>query len=339
MSGKRFSTVDEMLEDVAPEGYHDPPKVVAILTADIHLSHKCPVARSAESSWYEAMKRSLWELDLLVNKYQVPVLCAGDVFHKWNSPPELINFAMNAFPSSLDLIPSLVSISGQHDQPHHNIEDLHKSAYNTVIDGTVCWNVDDVLEDKVSSLPNIIVYGFPYGKEITPLESPNSDCINIALCHQYVWSHPGTRYGGATIDSHLSRLRDKLKGYDIAVFGDNHIPFQSMTDGECAIVNCGCLIPRNSQERDYKPSVWLLHDDTSIKRHYMDISKDKWTDLEDALDSERKDSDYLDDFLDGLTELDELSLNFRDAVDCYLASVDHISEETKQVLLKAMEEE
>jgi hypothetical protein len=55
-------------------------KVIAILCADLHLSHKPPIARSNEPCWYTAMKRQLNELSNLSQKWEAPVLCAGDVF-------------------------------------------------------------------------------------------------------------------------------------------------------------------------------------------------------------------------------------------------------------------
>ena len=60
-------------------------KVIAILTADIHLSHKPPVWRSNEPDWYAAMRRPLYELQDLQQKYECPILAAGDMCNKWNS--------------------------------------------------------------------------------------------------------------------------------------------------------------------------------------------------------------------------------------------------------------
>src|SRR5690606_2165772 len=55
-------------------------KVRALLVADIHLSHRPPIARAAEPDWYAAMERQLFQLRYLSDHYRAPVICAGDVF-------------------------------------------------------------------------------------------------------------------------------------------------------------------------------------------------------------------------------------------------------------------
>ena len=71
-------------------------RVIAILCADVHLSLNPPVWRSNEPDWFAAMKRPLDEIKELQKKnHDCPVFCAGDIFHKWDSPAELINWAID----------------------------------------------------------------------------------------------------------------------------------------------------------------------------------------------------------------------------------------------------
>jgi len=73
-------------------------------------------------------------------------------------------------------------------------------------------------------------------------------------------------------------------GFDVAVFGDNHRAFSGMsTDGCTVVINPGCLIPRKSDERRLGPSVYLLHDDSTVERVKLDTSEDKWVN-EDVFD-------------------------------------------------------
>ena len=95
-------------------------KPVALVCSDIHLCHTRPTSRSAEPDWYEAMARRLHQVDEIASYQQVPVLCAGDVFDRWNSPPELINFAIKN-------MPPMWAVPGQHDLPHHRLDEVHRS--------------------------------------------------------------------------------------------------------------------------------------------------------------------------------------------------------------------
>src|SRR5262245_60331644 len=100
------------------------PSPVAIVASDLHLSHKAPSAR-AEKDWYEVMTEHLTELNQLKYKLKVTVLYAGDIFDTWDSPAELINFALLYLPRGY-------AIAGQHDLPHHQMSSIEKSALFTL---------------------------------------------------------------------------------------------------------------------------------------------------------------------------------------------------------------
>jgi len=181
---------------------------------------------------------------------------------------------------------------------------------------------------------------FPWGKEIEPfdeelpLSSSSVNWIKVALVHQYIWTE-GNSYPGAPQESHLLFLRSKLKEYDVAVFGNNHQPINSMAS-DCVVFNCGCLIPRKSDERNHKPRVGLLHSDGSVSSHYLDTSEDKWIDVEEA--TEEKTDVELQKFLSELKGLGVSTLDFREALNHYLN--DHsVKEEVAQVLLEELEGE
>lgn len=305
-------------------------KVIAIFCADLHLSHTPPVARSAEPDWYAAMARPLKELRELAERYGCPVICAGDVFDRWNSPPELINFAMGE-------LPEMYAIPGQHDLPHHNYDDIKRSAYWTLVIAGVVKEIDPIFRTAIPG--GAILYGFPWGKEVEGLDEQllkecPIDVLRVAVIHAYCWLGK-SGYPNSPKGSHLSRYGARLKGYDVAVFGDNHQGF--VADYECMVFNCGCLIPRRQDEREYKPAVGLLLDDGSVQRHELDTSQDKWLDVED--DPVGTGSvEGLDEFLDTLNELDVHCLDFREAVVRYLDE-NKPGKGTEKVLLEAMEDD
>jgi DNA repair exonuclease SbcCD nuclease subunit len=217
-------------------------EVIAIFLADIHLSLKPPIWRSAEPDWLDAQRRILAEVRELQEKHKCPIYCAGDIFHRWNAPPELINFA-------LEYLPDMNAIPGQHDLPLHN-----------PFGEAIFWS------------PIL-----PLSKEWEGDKLPG---IHIAIIHKYVWiprySYPNApkenRVQGKVFKNH------KWLGYDIVIYGDNHKGFQTYL-GTTTIFNCGGLVRRNSDEIDYKPQIGLLLSSGKIVPHYLDISKDKHLDI------------------------------------------------------------
>ena len=306
-------------------------EVIALAVADIHLSHKPPAARAAEPDWYAAMERPLKQLAALrleialQGSNHVPILCAGDVFNSWNSCPELVNFAIRN-------LPVMYAVPGQHDLPHHEYGGIVRSAYWTLVEEGTIKNLEP---GKPEWLGPLVVHGFPFGCEVKPLgKGKTNRRVNVALVHDYVW-FGGSRYPNCPDNKHLSFYEKKLKGYDVAVFGDNHQPFLSKKK-DCLVVNPGCLIPRKSDERSILPGVYLLHDDLSVVRQELDVSQDKWS--EACLDesSMEVELDGMRDFLDELGSLDADSLDFEAAVRRY-CSENKVSKRTEQLVLRSME--
>ena len=85
---------------------------IAVAISDVHLSHTPPPARSEEPDWYEAMRRPLKQVEYIARRNEVPIICAGDLFHRWWSPPPLVNFAIKT-------CPKMFAIPGQHDLQYH----------------------------------------------------------------------------------------------------------------------------------------------------------------------------------------------------------------------------
>jgi DNA repair exonuclease SbcCD nuclease subunit len=280
-------------------------KIVAIACSDIHLSHNAPAARSAETDWYEAMSRPLWEIGVLAAKHEVPVICTGDIFDRWNSPIQLVNWAV-------DNLPPMTAIPGQHDLPYHSIEEIHKSAYYNLVQAKLVRGFASVMCGTDFAHSNGVMYHlFPWGKDVIPCPTTDNGYLNVAVIHSYIWTGD-CKYIGAPKEANKLAWMERLKGYDVALFGDNHKGFIAKA-GDCTVVNCGTLMARRSDERDYKPFVVLLYSDGEVERHYLDISEDKWIE-EDSVVSSHDIEGRLSEFLDELEELDDDNLDFRAAL-------------------------
>lgn len=297
-------------------------KLVAILCADIHLSHKAPIARSAEPDWYAAMLRPLRQLSDLAADHQVPVICAGDVFDRWNSPPELINFA-------LAHLPCMHAVPGQHDLPNHSYEERKRSAYWTLVEAGRITNLrkGDVVGKE------LLCNGFPWGEDVRP--PIKEDGIWIAVVHKYIYRR-GEGYSGVPKEQQVAGYSKALDGYDVAIFGDNHIGFQGEVGG-CTVFNCGSLMRRNIDQRDYQPMVGLLFSDGTVEPHFLDCSEDKFIDKEKAGNELISGLD-LTKFMEELEELGGGELDFRSAMDLYFKRTE-TSESVQKVVLEAMDEE
>ena len=296
-------------------------RTLAILCSDLHFSHVCPVARSAEPSWYDCMLEYIQQLKRLQQLEDAPIICAGDVFDRWNSPPELINFLIKH-------LPHMYAISGQHDQPNHNFDDINRSAYWTLVEAGVISN----MTEPTMIGGTLIAYPFPWNVEITPVKDPDPLMIHLAVVHAYIWKD-GFGYPGAPEEKRAKNYREKLKGYNAAVFGDNHKGFLIGQPGSLMVLNNGTFIRRKSDEREYEPQVGLLKQDGCIKIHKLDTTSDVWTEAYKAEDS-KTEFDSLS-FVESLKNLGGDSLDFRASLNTYLDSK-NIRQEVRKYVLESL---
>ena len=276
---------------------------IAVLVSDIHLSDKPPTFRSTEPDWFSAMASPLEQLRYRATELSVPIVCGGDVFDRWNSSPQLINFA-------IDNLPEMYSVAGQHDLPHHQYSSIQKSAY-----WTLCktGNIIDLKPEPIQ-IGDLVLYGFGWNVDIRP-QTRRDDFIHLAVIHKYIWSTRSTGYHGAPRLNHIKELSKSLQGYDTALFGDNHKGFLSRTDKGTIVLNNGGFMRRTKDQLDYAPSIGILFSDGTVKREKLDCSKDM-TLITEHNGSAKSETDFLE-FMEELNHLGSDSLDFMNSIRHY----------------------
>ena len=226
------------------------PTVKAILVSDLHLSSNPPIARAKED-WYEVMDRYLSQLRELKRKYKAPIVCAGDVFDRWNCDPRLINFALQS-------LPGMYAIPGQHDIPYHKLSEMHRSAYETLSLTGKLINVD--------ALNGFV--GFPWG-----VESQGEARGRVGVIHGYCYTNK-TGHPKAESKYHAKQWTKRFSRFRVLHFGDNHRAFKVKV-GRTLIYNPGTFIRRTIADAEHKPQAGLLMSDWTIRVHYLDTSGDR----------------------------------------------------------------
>jgi DNA repair exonuclease SbcCD nuclease subunit len=299
-------------------------KVIAIACADIHLSDKPPVARSAEQDWYDSMARPLDQLRSLSKQHDCPILCAGDVFHKWDSPAQLINFALEMLPDRI------LSIYGQHDLPNHNPEEIKRSAFWTLCKSKKITG----LEVGRVFLQNLAIEAFPFGTELQSAKP--HDRIKLALIHRYVW-YGNYKYEGAPEEGNAVRIANHLKGFNLVISGDNHLRFTWQgVKGLPTVFNAGSLMRRNIDQIQHRPRVGLIWSDGRITSKDLDSSQDRFIDISSIAETgEAIDRFGISNFLEEIAGLKETTLEFREVLDRWLES-NKVSSRVRNVILAAV---
>lgn len=226
---------------------------LAVLCSDLHLRETVPRSR-AEPDWYEVMAKQLDILRISAISLEVPIICAGDVFDKWNPSAELVNFAIKH-------LPRMYAIPGQHDLRYHAYSERDRGAY-----GALCaaGNIIDLPANEwrripgyLGSGPSLNVWAMPWGQYEFPTSRENLD-FTLGVLHQYRWSNANNKHPMAEDSSKLESL---FPGLDALLIGDNHIPWELP-----GILNHGGFIPQNSDQKDHRPGYGVLYADRHIER-------------------------------------------------------------------------
>lgn len=296
-------------------------QLIAILCSDLHLTLQKPACRN-DKDWMKTQAFYLKQITKLqATNSEVKVIVAGDIFDKWNPAPELINFALQYLPTGMICVP------GQHDLPNHRIDLMHRSGYGVLDE---CRKIVDISGEKLVCR-NFTAYGFGWEQEITPLEDRSTNKIHIAVVHRYCWKE-GHSYPGAPATGNVNHLRKLLKGYNVAVFGDNHKGFLSQFD-DTWVMNCGGFIRRKADEKDYRPRVGLLYSNGEVEQHCLELD-DVFHD--DAVERDAQAFD-MRAFISGLEGLGEQGLDFKEAILQHMER-EKTDDATRQIILAALEQ-
>jgi hypothetical protein len=306
-----------------------PENVVALFVSDLHLDEKPPVARSVEEDWPRVQAGYIRQLRDLQRAYRAPIFIAGDLLDKWNASPRTISLAIQWFK---ELVPEqdVFAIPGNHDLPHGNQSELFSSAFWTLVEAGAIKYIPPNTSVEVG---NAIVWAWT--EESVPPPKGNGLAINVALIHDFIWTKD-TGHPTASNTKRWASWVQKLKGWDMAVFGDNHKGFLIQQDKTVSVLNCGTFIRRYQDERDYRPSVGVLFASGVMGRHFLDNKSDNFLNLDkQVLETlNRLDADT-EALCQELTKLHSARLSYERAVRHWIDK-QQIEEPVKKIMLRCL---
>lgn len=277
------------------------------------------------------MARVFHQIKHIAYRNGAVIICAGDLFDKWNPPLELVNWA-------IDVLPKMYAIPGNHDLPSHRHQGEHRSAYGTLVRAGKLFELTNEpvalpwkrTKDTRNYTPGFI-YGFPFGKEPVRPDDGCSLGIQIAVIHEYLW-YGEAKYPGAKKKDQIRTNTKRFDGWDVVIVGDNHAGFQITTKTGTTILNCGSLMRRKSNEADYEPQIGLIHASGKVTTRKLDTSKDVLTEL--VHDDEEEEWDF-SALIENLSILDHTSLDFRDALIAAIKEAE-VSKGVKEAIMEAL---
>ena len=225
----------------------------ALLTADWHIRADTPQCRTDD--FITAMWNKVTYIINLANKYDIPILLAGDLGQRSQWPNWLIEKFMRAAYHS-----QIIAIPGQHDLPEHNLKLQPKSAFG------VLRRSKYINDDIIGVDQNFGLALFPYGVKIKNLKSKT-----VAMTHQMVIQDK-PEWPGQVASSGKSLLK-KFPDYKLILSGDNHKPFIVEYEGRL-LVNPGSMMRTTADQINHEPRVYLWYaKENAVEVVYLPIEQ------------------------------------------------------------------
>lgn len=313
-----------------------------VFVSDMHLSDKKPKCRM-DRNWYITQAiylRRLCGFAQRGRRYKeigepLPVLCAGDVFHRWSQSSELVNMVMNNLPKKFG------AVAGQHDLPYHSMEQIDKSSFwSLVLAGKLTLLSDDPLKFQMQG-KGCKVYGYSWGEldrlNENQLPVKGGRVFNVAVVHRYVWTGP-KKVGADWMkdEDHADATYAKYRNhFDLMVFGDNHTPF-AYHKKDMTIINNGTFMIRNRDEIGCNPRVSILYDDGSVASHL--IKTDDLDEFSDAVESPKGQTQMNFAELERELKTGKTTADFPTLVRRMVQKDSRLPKETKEIITEILEE-
>lgn len=312
-----------------------------ILSADWHLHHERPGMRLDD--WLEAIDRKIAFLASL----ELPILVAGDVFHRWKQPQWFLSWLLERLPGEIYAIP------GNHDLSSHRTENYPQSALKLLeaagrvriagnglklpvreaeADNSPCTIVTSRNIDNFAE-----IYGFPLE---TPPKLKNShkrrtrgwdDKRMIGMGHLLVGKPKGnTKLETARSPESLTVSSD----FDLILTGDHHASFDVP-----GLVNPGPLLRHSIDEAKHKPMVYGLDLETmKLKKIFIPgCNPDVFNPEPKERKKEREDQDArIASFVESIREGAEIELSFEKNMS-RLLTAKRIRKPVKELIHEAMD--
>jgi len=256
-----------------------------ILCSDMHLREDTP------SCFIGDFQKEQWDsldfISVLQQKYNIPVIHAGDFTHHWKSSPWLLSKIIEHLPKKF------FSCIGQHDIPQHSLELIDKSGIYTL-------HKADILT---------ITNGCHWGQNPNDIEYciPDSDFDKVLVWHHTTYLQKP--FPGATGGMAEGILR-KYPQFDLIVTGDIHQSFTIEYQGR-RLVNPGNLTRQSADQIDFKPCVWLwFSEDNSVQQVFLPIQANAIT--REHIDIKEQRNERIDAFVEELQSDWESNMSFED---------------------------
>ena len=223
-----------------------------LFVGDVHLTDSTPVSR--KDAYPKTVLDKIQSLAGIVSANNIDcIIYEGDVFNTCTLSLSYLLKCMTAFKTIK--VPQYFII-GNHDITYERLENYRKSPLSLL---EMTGILTHLTHDNPLSFDDVLIYGFDYGQNITPV-SPYSGKFNICVAHTF---YDNELYGKT---SSMLSLEDALKSnYNMFVLGHDHSIYKPVINGSFRLYRHGSLTRGTSSTSNIDRDIYVGCFDTVTK--------------------------------------------------------------------------
>lgn len=259
-----------------------------MLTGDWHLRRKN--TRNRIDNMHEAQKKKVEFIIKKAIEYNCDaIIQPGDMFDSPRPGYGFISEYGNLLFSKLGI--TVLSIFGQHDTYLRSEKSKGATALGILrntktvdILGAEPWTEYDG--------STVDVYGASFGDEIPEIK--DSSAFNVLVIHKMIVQE---KLYDQQVEHTFAKRFIRSNNFDLIVCGDNHQCF-SVKASDRLLVNAGCILRKNIDERDNQPRIMFYNTETR-EHEWIDIpvEKDVFVEVDNSKEEQKE---MLVDFIEKL---------------------------------------
>jgi DNA repair exonuclease SbcCD nuclease subunit len=290
-------------------------KADLILCADIHIHESSPICR-LDDFVEETQWRKLDFLSNLQKLHGCPVLHSGDLFEFWKPSPELLSKTIEHLPKQF------FTVYGNHDLPHHNLENAYKSGVHTL--------------ERAKAVEVLQTCHLNQEPEGCSWQGQFSEDIERKVLIWHVMTFKSKNPFPGNKSPRAAGLLRKYPQYDLIVTGDNHKPFVQEKDGRL-LVNPGSLFRTTAAQVEHEPRVYLWYGkENKVEPVFLPIENDVIS--REHLEAQQDRENRIEAFISTLNEEWELSMSFEDNLEAFKKN-NTVRKSVMDIIYKALDNE
>ena len=298
-----------------------------IITADWHLRSQRPRCR-LDDDWLETQRNALTLIANEAVEHEADVIVLGDIFDSTNETTNEVIGLVQEFAVLLETMNlKLYILAGNHDLPQHNLENIHRSAFNILIYSKNIYHLGQLKINDGKSTMNVSASNF--GAD---------DLLNADIVFKHILCFPENEK--IPPNDEIVKPSELFVQFENAKYiftGDYHRQFVYAKGKTKKLINPGCLIRQAADMMDYEPVVFCIEfKNGELTYTTLPIPDDEKLVTDEYLEKEEERNNRIEAFIERIIENEQVTFDFIENVHNLLKN-NKIESEIKNTILELME--